>query len=123
MSLATVKQKNSLKAFSSEAILIRDIVAEIKTIPNFIELKHNVELIEHVLQILINSIPSKVKIDIKQTGVKIMVGIFPYDANELKVLEKHIEYLVDNNIIKKISTLSNIYKGSKWFLKKKVLGV
>jgi hypothetical protein len=123
MNLEIIKPKNSLKNFQTESLLIQDIVLKIKQIPSFNELKNNVDLVEHILQLIVNNVSPKLKINVMDVAIKIISSLFTLDSNEIKVLEKLIDYLIERKIIKKKGNLKYIWSNVKWFIKKKVLGV
>ncbi len=120
MKLAETKFKNTLKTFETEGILIEGIVKKIQTkLPNYNELKANVDLIEHILQIMVDSIPSNQKIDLKQLAIKIINNLFTLNANEMLFVENIIDYFLNSQGIKKISNVKYYFNESKTFLKKK----
>ena len=124
MPLTIVKPKNSLLTIQAEGQLLSDMIEHIKTaFPNYTQLKNDVEFIEYILQIILNSSKNKVKIDIAALTVKILSSFFQYLPDELIGLQKQIDYLINNNIIQKIPLLNSAFKGVKNYVLKKVIGV
>ena len=124
MPLTIVKPKNSLLTIQAEGQLLSDMIEHIKTaFPNYTQLKNDVEFIEYILQIILNSSKNKVKIDIGALTVKILSSFFQYSPDELSGLQKQIDYLINNNIIQKIPLLNSAFKCVKNYVLKKVIGV
>ena len=124
MSLTIIKSKNSLKSFQVEGKMFMDIIAHVKNdFPNYNQLKHNLEFIEYVLQIIQNNSKANIELDISALAVKILCSFFQYTPDELAALQKQIEYLIDNGIIRNIPRLKAAYKGVKNYVLKKVIGV
>ena len=119
-SLANVKFKNSLAAFSKENKLIAAIVEEVKKIPNYEQLKTNIEIIEHVLQLIINGIHPKDDIDVRATATKILNMLFTYSLAEQVLIDESIKYMTSNKIIHKKSYITKLFNTVKESIKKKV---
>jgi len=96
-----VKAKNQFKNVIIEGNIFKSLVEEIKSIPNFTELKQSIELFEWVLQTIDRNLQSNVKIDKVQLAKKILHNVFVYQPNELIALENQLLYLIENKIIKK----------------------
>ena len=54
--LPDIQFKNSAQSFALENTLIKSIVDKIKLIPQFDQLKHDIEITEHVCNLVENSI-------------------------------------------------------------------
>ena len=99
------------------------MIDSIKIIPQFDQLKHDIEITEHVCNLVENSI-SKNKyskpIDKKQLVIKIISQIFNLNSEpDKKIVEQQIDYLFNNNMIKKIPMITKVYKFAKnYFLPK-----
>ena len=120
-SLANVKFKNSLASFSKENRLITAIVEEIKKIPNYEQLKSNIEIIEHILQLIINGIhPTNDDIDVRVVATKILNTLFTYSLPEQTLIEESIKYLTSNKIIKKRSYIVKLFNSVKHTIEKKL---
>ena len=86
--LPAVKIKNSFKKFQIENQLFICIIDKIKIyFPNHAQLKYSVELIEHILQLIENSIKNKLSIDKQALLLKIISSLFQYKSDELKIVE------------------------------------
>ena len=104
--LPDIQFKNSAQSFALENTLIKTIVDKIKLIPLFDQLKHDIEITEHVCNLVENSITKNKNskpIDKKQLVIKIMTQLFNLNTDaDKKIVEQHIDYLINNNLIKKI---------------------
>ena len=115
--LPDIQLKHSAQSFVLENTLIKSIIDSIKTIPQFDQLKHDIEITEHVCNLVENSI-SKNKyskpIDKKQLVIKIVSQLFNLNLDaDKKIVEHHIDYLFNNKMIKKISLTSKIFNAMK----------
>jgi hypothetical protein len=115
--LPDVRMKHSFQAFAVENSLIKTIVDNIKLIPLYEQLKNDIEITEHVCNlvenIIINNKSSK-PIDKKQLVIKIMAQLFNLNSEaDRKIIDQQIDYLINNKMIKKISLGSKILKSVK----------
>ena len=121
--LPDIQLKHSAQSFVLENTLIKSIIDSIKIIPQFDQLKHDIEITEHVCNLVENSI-SKNKyskpIDKKQLVIRIVSQLFNLNTDvDKKIVEHHIDYLFNNNMIKKIPIMTKVYKFAKsYFLPK-----
>ena len=104
--LPNVKLKNSALTFSIENNLINDIVNKIKAIPFFDQLKNDIEITEHVCNLVENAVQNNKTsnpINKKQLVIKIIAMIFNLNSDtEKKLIDQQIDYLFNNNMINKI---------------------
>jgi hypothetical protein len=119
-SLANVKFKNSLASFSKENRLITAIVEEIKKIPNYEQLKTNIEIIEHILQLIINGIHPTDDIDVRVIATKILNMLFTYSLAEQVLIDESIKYMTSNKIIHKKSYIFKLFNSVKHTIEKKL---
>lgn len=119
MSLPVVKVNDTLASFINEQTVIKNVVAHIKGLENNVLLKNDIKLVEYVLSLIVNSkgAPQK-KEELKTLGMKILIQIFPDIQQE--ILSKSIDYLLDNKLVKKISSLEKFTFSFIKFFKKKV---
>ncbi len=87
-------------------------------------LKNDLEFIEHALTLLLNAskdlgLTKDVKIE--DIALELFKDLFNLNDQELKEYEKHIIYLIEKGLIKKIQTFSLTLTNFSEFLKKKVL--
>ena len=108
-----------------ENTLIKSIVDKIKLIPQFDQLKHDIEITEHVCNLVENSITKNKNskpIDKKQLVIKIMTQLFILNSDaDKKVVEHHIDYLINNKLIKKIPMTVKLLKFAKNYFLPKLL--
>jgi hypothetical protein len=104
--MSLVKPKNSLLTTIHEGGLLKSIQDEIKSLPNFEQLKHNSELFEYVLQKIENGTKSGIVIDKVKVALQILNSLYGYQPQELKLVENQLVYMVENKIIQKIPILS-----------------
>jgi hypothetical protein len=120
--LPDIKLKHSAKNVILENTLIKSIVDKIKLIPQFDQLKNDIELTEHVCNLVENSITKNKKskpIDKKNLVIKIIVLLFNLNTEgEKKNIEQHIDYLHNNKMINKIPLSKKILNSLKnWGLR------
>ena len=120
--LPDIKLKHSAKNVILENTLIKSIVDKIKLIPQFDQLKNDIELTEHVCNLVENSITKNKKskpIDKKNLVIKIIVLLFNLNTEgEKKNIEQHIDYLYNNKMINKIPLSKKILNSIKnWGLR------
>jgi hypothetical protein len=112
--LPTVKIKNSIKIFTKTNVLIDQLIKHIQTIPNYQNLKNDIELIEYICQLVEQMIKKgnsgkSNKIDKKQLVLTVLQQLFALNPNELLNVTNQIEYLVINGIIKKKALFSKLF--------------
>ena len=109
-----INPKNSLAKSSNIYTLVNKLTEKISEIPNYLEMRNNLELIKMCCIIIEHEIDnSKVKAGMRidkadilyQVWSRTFNGITP---NDLKNLGSHITYLWENGQIKKKSILSVI---------------
>jgi hypothetical protein len=99
-----VKFKNTLKTFHSSATMVEAIIQKIYAIPNYTNLRGDVELILFICSSIENGLKSDVTVDKKQTAIDIMKRVFPdLSADELTFIGNSIDFLANNNCIVKFS--------------------
>ena len=99
-----VKFKNTLRTFHSSASLVDAIIQKIYAIPNYADLKGDVELILYICSSIENGLKNDVVVDKKQTAIDIMTKVFPnLSADELTFIGNTIDFLANNNCIVKFS--------------------
>jgi len=123
--LPDIELKHSAQSFVLENTLIKSIIDSIKIIPQFDQLKHDIEITEHVCNLVENSI-SKNKyskpIDKKQLVIKIVSQLFNLNSDaDKKIVEQQIDYLFNNKMIKKIPMIMKVYKFAKSYFLPKLL--
>ena len=123
--LPDIQFKHSAQSFALENTLIKSIVDKIKLIPQFDQLKHDIEITEHVCNLVENSITKNKNskpIDKKQLVIKIMTQLFILNSDaDKKVVEHHIDYLINNKLIKKIPLTVKLLKFAKNYFLPKLL--
>ena len=115
--LPDIKLKNS-----ASNIILENTVDKVKLIPLFDQLKNDIELTEHVCNLVENSITGNKNskpIDKKALVIKIMSQLFSLNSEQEKnVINQHIDYLINNGMIQKIPLSTKILNSlRKWGLK------
>lgn len=107
-----LKVKNSAKNEILKNEIIDFISNDLKKIPNYLNLKNDIEIIRHICNIIENLIDNnKEKIDKKQLVIDVLCQTFSITKeDEKKALANQIQFLFDNKFIKKISTLKILKK-------------
>ena len=113
--LPNVKLKNSLENFVSQNTLVKQIVDFVKlNFENYDSLKHDLEFLEYILTLIKNVIKTKKQkdeIDKKEIIIKIFQNLYGCLAdNDKKALTNHVDYLINNKIIKKLKYSKKIIK-------------
>ncbi len=115
-----VPLKNSLKMFNIEGMIISLIVAELKAIPNISTQINNPEIVDRVCNLIENNVKNNKKlIDKKGMAVKIISQIFDGNINA-SLIEKQIDYLFHNKLIKKTTFKKAVFNAVAGYLKKKL---
>jgi hypothetical protein len=122
--LPKIRLKKSAKSLFVEKHLVKLIVEEVKKFPDYTELKFDNRVVEIVLENLINALPSKPSksrpIDIAKVALEILKQIFSLSqAEEIKIVEKQIEYFCQNNIVTRKTLIGSIIEFGFSFLKKR----
>lgn len=115
--LPEIKFKNNLSKHNIVYSLIEQITEKIKLIPQYQLIKVEIELIKCVANIVENYVQKnnskdKNKIDKKQLVIDSLNNVFNYTEQEKILVASLIDYLFNNNQIKK----SSFYKLSKNFI-------
>ena len=104
-----VKLKLAAKTFVKNECGVKDIVEYIKTIPNYQSLKNELQFLEYVVNLAENVFSKKTTQEQKvEFVVKIMNTLF--GNIEIDTIRKQIQYLVNNNHVKRNSKLYKIMK-------------
>jgi hypothetical protein len=110
-----VKKRGSLKFHSEVTDIIQKVTLLIKEIPEFDNLKLNIDLCLYALTLAPNMVKSKKK-NIDELVVSIMTKLYDLNEAEVTSLKVQIEYLRSSKAVKKVSTCEIIFD----YLKKKV---
>lgn len=121
--LPYVKFKRGLLVVDLEKQLLEVIHTRIKTLPNYIELRMNPELILLVCNIIENMVNDKSLkgMNKKELATKILNGLFSYNPNELKQLDTVIEFLHSTKKIKRVPFLKKLLVVFGAWIKRKLL--
>jgi hypothetical protein len=121
--LPYVKFKRGLLVVDLEKQLLEVIHTRIKTLPNYIELRMNPELILLVCNIIENMVNDKSLkgMNKKELATKILNGLFSYNQNELKQLDTVIEFLHSTKKIKRVPILKKLLVVFGAWIKRKLL--
>ena len=110
-----VKKRGSLKFHSEVTDIILKVTLLIKEIPEFENLKLNIDLCLYALTLATNLVKSK-KVDVDELVITIMTKIYNLNESEVVTLKAQIEYLRSSKAVKKVSTCAIVFD----YLKKKV---
>ena len=110
-----VKKRGTLKLHSEITDIILKVTLLIKEIPEYDNLKLNIDLCLYALTLATNMVKSK-KINIDELVVSIMTKIYDLNEAEVTSLKAQIEYLRSSKAIRKVSTCEIVFD----YLKKKV---
>ena len=103
--------------------VINVIVEKVKEIPQYDSLSKDIGIILFVANSIENEcFKKKYNIDKMKLACDILITLFPNtNDNEKLVIQRHIQFLFDNKLIKKLSTFILFYRSLKTYLKKKLL--
>ena len=104
--LPQVKLKNSMKIFAKSGSIVNQIIQHLQTIPNYQNMKGNLELLEYVCKLIEEMVKNGnsnklIKIDKKALVLDIFTQLFGLLEPELELLSTHIDYFIINCIVKK----------------------
>ena len=123
MEITKVDFKNSLELFNKTETFIISAVTKISAIPNVATLKLDIELTCYICNIIENEITSSKKkkdTDKKVIFFRIIQEIFTsLNEQEKKILADQIEYLLENNKIKKVDAVALWFKSVGNWIKSK----
>ena len=104
--------KNSARHVMLKNEIIDFVIKEIQKIPNYQEMKNNLELIRFVCNMLENLITNNnEKIDKKQTVIDIISQLFCFfNEDDKKAIANQVQFLFDNKFIKKVSMIKILKK-------------
>jgi hypothetical protein len=110
--LKTLSINNSGKSTILKNEIVDFILKDIQKIPNSQSLKNDVEILLHICNLIENLISkNKQKINKKQLVIDIMTQVFYLNSDDEKnALEKQIQFLYDNKLIIKVTTLNQVLK-------------
>jgi hypothetical protein len=113
--LATVKVKNSLATFVQQNGLTEKLIKHIQTIPNYQNLKNDIELIKYVCKMIEqlvkagnSALPVGQKLDKKQLALTILQQLFALNQPEILFIGNLIDFLIANDLVKKKTCLSKL---------------
>ena len=116
-----IKETDNLKRLVKLAELSKSIVAKIQAMPEVNELKFDLDIILYVCEIIENNIKQTEtkSIDKKNIVIGILQKCHPFTAPELIILNKMIEFLHSNHLIKQITKIEKTgNKVLNWMIKK-----
>ena len=118
VNLTYIKPKNSLQTAAHMSDLTNSIVTKVKDIENYLELKHDKELLLLICNCIENALQGK-KIDKKALCLGIMDKLFILTPTDILILSSSIDFLCNNNLValvptfKKYSTIVSNYIKNK----------
>jgi len=117
-----VKLKNSTKDLVKKSKLKQSIIDEIQQLPEFDkDFKYDVELIQSILQIIEYKFYKKSdEFDKKEFAIDILTQLFHLSKDEISIIQKSINYIYENKIIKKTSNTYKVFNVLKKFVLKKL---
>lgn len=116
-----IKLKHKLQILDKLGEVSKFIIERVQSMPNYQELRNDVEILLYICTVIENEISqTKTKsINKKDIVIDIVHKIFSLKPEEFKNIEKNIEFLHSNNMIRKISNYEKVpLKIASWFLRK-----
>lgn len=116
-----IKPSDKIKRLERIAELSKGIVAKIQAMPDLQDLKFDPDIILYVCNVIENNIKQNESktIDKKKIVIDILQKCHPFTAPELIILNKMIEFLHSNQLIKAITMVEkNGAKLLNWMIKK-----
>ena len=103
-----VKKRGSLKFHSEVTDIIQKVTLLIKEIPEYDNLKLNIDLCLYALTLATNLVKSK-KVDVDELVITIMTKIYNLNEAEVTSLKAQIAYLRSSKAVKKVSTCEIVF--------------
>ena len=120
-SVELVKFRKTLLGFCVEKTLRQLIKDKIISIPNYKDLRLDVELTCFVCNLVENGTTKKgAGVDKKALVLELMTELFSLNVSEQQQVKSQIEYLFSNKMIKKIPFSKLIYGNLLGWIKKKI---
>lgn len=121
-SLIYVKFKRNLLKADLEKQILEVMDARIRSLPNFLELRLNPELILLCCNLIENGVSDKkLKITKKDLCIRVLNNLFNYNAQDKKQVEDTIEFLHANDKIQKVKISEKVFHLFIDWIKRKVL--
>ena len=103
-----MKKRVSLKFHSYVTDIIQKVTLLIKEIPEYDNLKLNIDLCLYALTLATNLVKSK-KVDVDELVITIMTKIYNLNESEVVTLKAQIAYLRSSKAVKKVSTCEIVF--------------
>ena len=121
--LPIVALKNSVQSHVLEQTIFTSILDDLRKVPNLEKLRNDVELVNHVCNLvenmMSNNSKAKIKIDKKKLVVNILTKLFNLNPQETTFVETSIDHLFNNDMIVKQHILRKVFNiTSAWVIKK-----
>jgi hypothetical protein len=118
-----VDAKNTLADHIAVNTVKNNIVTKISSIPNYISLKYDLELIKYISNLIENMIPKNTKktLDKPSTIIDIMSTLFSLNDQDKSILSQSITFLMNNKHIKTSSTIKTVRRSVGGWITKKLL--
>ena len=116
-----VPLKNSLKQANKFQVVSDKILLNLKAIPNIEDHKLSVELIEYVCNLIEFYIKKKYKIDKENLLIFTLKRVLALSDAEIEVIKQHVHYLIDNKLIKAVTSVQKGLEYAKTFFKSKIV--
>lgn len=116
-----IQPKHGARVHIEKFSIIKDVNLILSQIPNLHLLKNDIELLKYIVSLVESKIVSKVKDKLKASDItfQIFLELFPNMSNEEKELvQRNIEYLVNNNQIQKVSLYKKVTSTALSFFSK-----
>ena len=110
-----IKENDKIKHLNKLPELSKSIIVKIQAMPDLPDLKLDLDVILYVCNLIENNIKQNENksIDKKNIVINILQKCHTFTAPELVILNKMIEFLHSNHLIKKITQVEK--NGSKFF--------
>ena len=116
-----IKETDKIKRLVKLSELSKSIVAKIQAMPEVNELKFDLDIILYVCELIENNIKQTEtkSIDKKNIVIGILQKCYPFTPPELLILNKMIEFLHSNHLIKQVTKIEKTEnKVLNWMIKK-----
>jgi hypothetical protein len=116
--------ENSLAKKQKIATIIKVVVTKVNELENLPSLKGDLELLKYVVSLVINLVKPKYRLsldEIESIILTSLIQIFSLNPNEIAEVKNAIQFLKDNKLIKKFSTIERGTFSTIQYLKKKFL--
>lgn len=117
----TILGDNPIKFAIREQKLKNEIISNVMNVPLYIEKKHDIVLLNYVMNLIELGVKKKYKIDKLQMLMAIYIESFGIlDKNDIDVLKKNTTYLLSTNAVVKFTAFTRLFYKIKSYFRSQI---